>query len=52
VRDTREVNPGEVWEENELWIELSRRIDGDGAMGIRRYFESKSEPGAKLGVDE
>ncbi len=52
VKDSREVNPGEVWEENELWIDLSWRIDPDGAMGIRRYFESKSAPGSKLGVDE
>ena len=52
VKDTREVNPGEVWEENELWIELSWRIDPEGAMGIRRHFESRSEPGDKLGVDE
>ena len=52
VTDTREVNPGEVWEENELWIELSWRIDPDGAMGIRQYFESKKEPGKKLTVDE
>ena len=52
VKDTREVNPGEVWEENELWIDLSWRIDPDAAMGIRKHFESKSEPGGKLGVDE
>ena len=52
VKDTREVNPGEVWEENELWIDLSWRIDPEGAMGIRKHFESKSEPGGKLGVDE
>jgi anaerobic selenocysteine-containing dehydrogenase len=52
VKDTREVNPGEVWEENELWIDLSWRIDPDGALGIRRHFESKREPGAKLTVDE
>ncbi len=38
-RDTRDVNPGEVWEENEFWIELSWRIDPDGSLGIRRYFE-------------
>ena len=30
IADTREVNPGEVWEENEFWIELSWRIDPDG----------------------
>ncbi len=52
VGDTRHVNPGEVWEENEFWIELSWRIDPDGSLGIRRHFESKEEPGAKLTVDE
>ena len=30
VTDSRQVNPGEVWEENEFWIELSWRIDPDG----------------------
>ncbi len=52
VDDTRAANPGEVWEENEFWMELSWRIDPDGALGIRRYFESKAHPGEKLGVDE
>jgi anaerobic selenocysteine-containing dehydrogenase len=52
VSDTRQVNPGEVWEENELWLELSWRIDPDGSLGIRRYFESKERPGEKLTVDE
>jgi len=52
INDTREVNPGQVWEENEFWIELSWRIDPDGSLGIRKYFESKKEPGAKLSVDE
>jgi anaerobic selenocysteine-containing dehydrogenase len=52
VADTREINPGEVWEENEFWIELSWRIDPDGSLGIRRYFESRVRPGEKLGVDE
>jgi anaerobic selenocysteine-containing dehydrogenase len=52
IGDTREVNPGEVWEENEFWIELSWRIDPDGALGIRRYHESKERPGEKLSVDE
>jgi len=50
--DTRDANPGEVWEENEFWIELSWRIDRDGALGIRKHFESKERPGEKLGVDE
>jgi anaerobic selenocysteine-containing dehydrogenase len=52
ITDTRQVNPGEVWEENELWIELSWRIDPDGSLGIRKYHESKAEPGTKLSVDE
>ena len=52
VTDTREVNPGEVWEENEFWIELSWRIDPDGSLGIRQWFESKERPGEKLSVDE
>jgi anaerobic selenocysteine-containing dehydrogenase len=52
VSDTREINPGEVWEENEFWLELSWRIDEDGSLGIRRYVESKEHPGERLGVDE
>ncbi|HSP35350.1 MAG TPA: molybdopterin-dependent oxidoreductase, partial [Thermoanaerobaculia bacterium] len=52
ITDTRQANPGEVWEENELWIELSWRIDPDGKLGIRKHFESKKLPGTKLGVDE
>jgi anaerobic selenocysteine-containing dehydrogenase len=52
VTDTRQANPGEVWEENEFWIELSWRIDPDGALGIRRFFESQSSPGEKLNLDE
>jgi anaerobic selenocysteine-containing dehydrogenase len=52
ITDTRQANPGEVWEENEFWIELSWRIDPDGSLGIRKFFESKKQPGAKLSVDE
>ncbi len=52
VSDSREVNPGEVWEENEFWIDLTWRIDPDGALGIRQYVESKRSPGSKLGVAE
>ncbi len=52
IADTREVNPGDVWEENEFWMELSWRIDPDGSLGIRKYFESKREPGTRLSVDE
>ena len=52
VTDTRDVNPGEVWEENEFWIDLTWRIDPDGSRGIRRFFESRKNPGHKLTVDE
>ncbi|GEL20658.1 molybdopterin-dependent oxidoreductase [Pseudonocardia asaccharolytica] len=50
--DTRDVNPGEVWEENEFWFELSWRIDPDGSLGIRKHFESPYQPGEKITVDE
>lgn len=50
--DTRDVNPGEVWEENELWIDLSWRIDPDGSLGIREYFERPDAPGEKMSVDD
>ena len=43
---------GEVWEEDEFWIELSWRIDPDGSLGIRKYFESPYEPGKKMTVNE
>lgn len=52
IVDTRQVNPGEVWEENEFYIELSWRIDPDGSLGIRKYHESRLNPGEKLTVDE
>ncbi len=52
ITDTRQVNPGEVWEENEFWIDLTWRIDPDGALGIRRFVESKRSPGSRLSVDE
>ena len=37
ITDTRQVNPGEVWEENEFWIDLTWRIDPDGSLGIREF---------------
>ncbi|HJO27303.1 MAG TPA: molybdopterin-dependent oxidoreductase, partial [Planctomycetota bacterium] len=52
VGDTREANPGEVWEEAEFWIALSWAIDGDGELGIRRWFESKQRPGEPITMDE
>ncbi|MGA1437285.1 MAG: molybdopterin dinucleotide binding domain-containing protein, partial [Ilumatobacteraceae bacterium] len=49
---THEFNVGEVWEENEFWIDLSWRIDPDGSLGIRQYFESDERPGSPMGIDE
>jgi anaerobic selenocysteine-containing dehydrogenase len=49
---TNRVNPGEVWEEDEFWIELSWRIDPDGSLGVRPHFESPYRAGAKLTIDE
>ena len=52
VQYTYEANPGEVWEENEFWIELSARFDPDGSLGIRQYFESPYRHGEIITVDE
>jgi anaerobic selenocysteine-containing dehydrogenase len=52
VNFTYQANPGEVWEEDEFWIELSWRIDPDGALGIRKYFESPYRAGQKMTIDE
>ena len=52
ITDTRDVNPGEVWEENEFWLELTWRIDPDGSLGMRGFFESRETPGEKLTLDE
>ncbi|HEX5708749.1 MAG TPA: molybdopterin-dependent oxidoreductase, partial [Pyrinomonadaceae bacterium] len=52
ISDTRETNPGEVWEENEFWLELTWRIDPDGSLGIRKFAESKKHAGERLGVEE
>jgi anaerobic selenocysteine-containing dehydrogenase len=59
VRDTRDVNPGQVWEEDEFWIALTWAIDPDGSLGIRRWFESQrpaqgsdQEDARMLTVDE
>jgi anaerobic selenocysteine-containing dehydrogenase len=48
----RDANPGEVWEEDEFWIEMSWRIDPDGALGIRKHFESPYAPGTKMTMDD
>lgn len=52
VQFTYEANPGEVWEEDEFWIQLSWRIDPDGSLGIRQHFESPYRPGHCITVDE
>lgn len=48
----REAGLGEVWEEDEFWIELSWRVDPDGSLGIRKYFESPYRSGEKLKIGE
>ncbi len=57
IEFTYEANPGEVWEEDEFWIELSWRIDPDGDLGIREYFESPyrdsdGDDPVKMTIDE
>src|SRR6266851_2741576 len=52
IKATYEANPGEVWEESEFWAALSWRIDPDGALGIRRHFESPYRPGEPVTMDE
>ena len=52
VEHTHEANPGEVWEETEFWIALSWKIDPDGSLGIRKFFESPYRPGEKITLDE
>jgi anaerobic selenocysteine-containing dehydrogenase len=52
VARTSEANPGEVWEESEFWIALSWKIDPDGALGIRKFFESPYRAGEQITVDE
>ena len=49
---TYQANPGEVWEENEFWIQLSLHMDPDGSLGIRRHFESPYRKGEIITVDE
>jgi anaerobic selenocysteine-containing dehydrogenase len=52
VSDTRDANPGEVWEETEFLLELTWRIDPDGSLGIRQHAESPSRPGERMTVDD
>ena len=57
VERTYEANPGEVWEEDEFWMDLSWKLDEDGELGIREYFESPYRDGedgepAQMTVEE
>jgi len=52
VEFTHQVNPGEVWEEDEFWNELSIAIDPDGEMGIKQHFMSPYRKGETITIDE
>ena len=52
VEHTYEANPGEVWEENEFWIELSAKMDPDGSLGIREHFLSPYRDDEIITVEE
>lgn len=52
VSATHEANPGEVWEEAEFWIALSWKVDPDGSLGIRKYFESPYRAGDRMTMDD
>ena len=52
VQFTHEANPGQVWEEDEFWIELSWKIDPTGELGVRKHFQSPYREGEKITVDE
>jgi anaerobic selenocysteine-containing dehydrogenase len=52
VEYTWQANPGEVWEENELWVALTWRMDPDGSLGIRKHVESPYRPGQPVTQDE
>lgn len=43
---------GEIWEENELWINLIFHVDPDGSLGLRQYWESKENPGKPVTMAE
>lgn len=49
---TWQANPGEVWEENEFWIDLSVAMDPDGSLGIRKHFNSPYRDGEVITVEE
>jgi anaerobic selenocysteine-containing dehydrogenase len=52
IEKTWHANPGEVWEENEFWIDLSVKMDPDGSLGIRKWFESPYRQGEVVTMEE
>jgi anaerobic selenocysteine-containing dehydrogenase len=52
IERTYETNPGEVWEETEFWVDLSWKVDPDGSLGIKKWFESPNDPSRPISVDE
>ena len=52
VEKTWQANPGEVWEENEFWVDLTWKMDEDGSLGVRPLVESLSKPGTPISQDE
>jgi len=44
---------GEIWEEAEMWVNLLfHHVDPDGSLGIRKYWESKNNPGKPITMAE
>ncbi|MFZ5445263.1 MAG: molybdopterin-dependent oxidoreductase [Myxococcota bacterium] len=44
---------GEIWEENELWVNLLfHHVDPDGSLGIRKFWESRENPGKPVTIAE
>ena len=52
IERTWQANPGQVWEEAEFWIDLSVRMDPDGSLGIKQWFESPYREGETITIDE
>ena len=53
VERTYETNPGEVWEEDEFWIDLSwRDRPRRRSSASASHFESLERPGEPISIDE
>lgn len=50
--DVRDSNPGQVWQEAEFWVALSWRIDPDGKLGVRKWWESAERAGQPVSMNE